>query len=785
MSHRPALILSILLAGLMATLPSPALADGIIIPEPPICDLRPCPEPFPFRQLAIQYHRVNVSIEDQVAVTHVDQIFRNDNDWVVEGTYVFPLPLDAAVTDFILWVDGEPVEGKVLTREQARAIYEDIVRSLRDPALLEYLDRGAVQASIFPIQPGETRRIELEYSQVLTADAGLIHYRYPLNTEKFSSQPLEEVSISVEVRSTDPVRAIYSPTHRVDVSREGDHRFQVGYEERDVLPDQDFSLFYSVAQEGIGLNLLTYRDPESEDADGFFLLLAAPSVAADPDLEIPKDLIFVLDQSGSMEGEKFRQAQQALHYVLDHLNPGDRFNILAFSTGLHPFARELQPASQSGEAGRWVDSLGAAGSTDINRALLEAITQVDSERPAYVLFLTDGLPTTGETEIDAILRNVQREAPSSLSLFVFGVGYDVDTFLLDSLAQSHHGASTYVTPGQALDEAVSGFYAKVSTPVLTELSLDFGDVTVYDLQPDPLPDLFAGGQLVLLGRYRQSGLETIRLRGNVQGRTATFEYPDQRFRGSGGPEFLPRLWATRKIGALLNQIRLHGPEQELVDQVVKLSIRYGIVTPYTSYLVTEPAALSAEAREDIAEQAYSELLSTPTQTTGRGAVERAADEGRIQQAEVAAALPSEAVEVLRVIGPRTFRLVEGVWIDTAVDLDRAQPLRVPFLSQDYFDLAQANADLAAAFALAERVMVQVDGTVYEVVGSQEAGDPIRLPSPEQQSSEPEPEAVVEPEQAGDEIGDGVQISLPCLSALPLAGLVAVPFTRRRRSRASV
>ena len=784
MSRHALISLALLFAALLAVPPVVARADGIIIPEPPICDLRPCPEPIPFRQLAIQYHRVTVTIEDQVAVTHVDQLFRNDNDWVVEGTYVFPLPSGAAVTGFTLWVDGQPVEGKVLSREEARRIYEDIVRSLRDPALLEYVDRGAVQASIFPIQPGETRRIELEYSQVLPADAGLIHYNYPLNTEKFSAEPLEQVSISVEVKSADPVRAIYSPTHRVDISRESDFHFRAGYEAQDLLPDKDFDLYYSVAQEGIGLNLLTFRDPESDDSDGFFLLLAAPSFEGDPDLEIPKDVIFVLDQSGSMEGEKFRQAQQAVRFVLEHLNSGDRFNILAFSTGLRPYSGGLRPAAEAGEAARWVDSLSAIGSTDINRALLEAVAQADRERPTFLLFLTDGLPTEGETDIEAILANMQGQAPGNLSLFAFGVGYDVDTFLLDTLAEEHHGASTYVAPDQPIDEAVSSFYAKVSTPVLTDLRLDFGGVTVYDLQPDPLPDLFAGGQLVLLGRYRQAGTETIRLSGSVQGRTRTFEYDEQQFGRSGGPDFLPRLWATRKIGALLSQIRLQGPEPELVDQVVKLSIRYGIVTPYTSYLVTEPSALSAEAQDDIAERAYSQLLATPTQTTGQAAVERAAEEGMIQQADVAAAPPAEVGDILRVVGPRTFRLEDGIWIDTAVNVDQVQPVRVPFLSQDYFDLAQADPELGAAFALGPRVMVSLDGTVYEVVGAEDAGDPVSIPASDSGDSGEETGGSDGPadDQSSEPPSGGTQISLPCLSALPLVGLViGAPLIRRKRS----
>jgi Ca-activated chloride channel family protein len=746
--------------------PSAAYADGIVVPEPPICEFGPCPFPIPVSQLAIEYHRVNVRIDNQVAVTHVDQVFRNDNDWTVEGTYIFPLPKGAAVSDFTLWIDGEPVQGEVLTKEEARQVYEEIVRTLRDPALLEYVDQGAVQASIFPIEPGQTRRIELEYQQVLVADNGLLHYRYPLNTEKFSTQPLEEVSVVVEVISDDAIRAVYSPSHQVAISREDDFEFRVGYEESFVTPDKDFELYYSLASEDIGLNLLSFRDPESDDPDGTFLLLVAPSVQVDPNLVIRKDLIFVLDQSGSMEGEKFRQAQDALSFILDHLNPGDRFNIISFSTGLRIYADELRDQEEAVEAKFWVDSLSAAGSTDINRALLEAMAMVDSERPTTLIFLTDGLPTEGVTDTQMILENLRRAAPGNLSLFAFGVGYDVDTFLLDSLAQENHGTSSYVTPGQPLDEAVSGFYQKVSTPVLTNLQLDFGDAVVYDLYPDPLPDLFAGGQLVLLGRYREPATLDIRLTGEVNGEQQTFVYEGRRLRGTGGSEFLPRLWATRKIGSLLNQVRLDGPQQELVDQIVKLSIRYGIVTPYTSYLVTEPNALGQSAQEQMAREAFSDIMATPAPVSGEAAVQRAADEGEIMQAEIAVAPESEVVQVL---GSRTFRLIEGVWIDTAFDPEIDQTLKVPFLSDDYFELASAGKDFGSAMALGQHVIVVVDGMAYEIVGSDDRGDVLNVPAPDEPS--PLIDTVTDDTSAG-----------PCLT--PFLGLMAplAGFGRRLRSR---
>ncbi|MCI0520430.1 MAG: VWA domain-containing protein, partial [Chloroflexi bacterium] len=396
--------------------PGVARADGIIIPEPPICfefscPPPPCPSPLgcppptPMTQLVIRYHRVDVRIEDQIAVTHVDQVFFNPNQWQVEGVYVFPIPADAAVSSFTMWVDGEPVQGEILDAQEARSVYEEIVRSLQDPALLEYAGRGAVKASIFPIPPGGERRIELEYTQALTAEEGLVRYVYPLNTEKFSLWPLEEVSVTVDIRSsTAPLRAVYSTSHAVDMNRDGERRATAGYEASQVLPDADFVLYYSLG-ETEAFHLLTYRNPQDiDDPDGYYLLLLAarPDAAARPQ---PKDLLLVLDRSGSMEGEKFQQAQQALIYILERLNPEDRFNVITFSSGLDSYARGLRPAAEAEEAIAWVEQQGAQGSTDIQRALLEAAAMGDGERPLYLVFLTDGLPTAGEVDSEAILRN--------------------------------------------------------------------------------------------------------------------------------------------------------------------------------------------------------------------------------------------------------------------------------------------------------------------------------------------------------------------------------------------
>ncbi len=714
----------------------PCVPGGVCAPcVPPI----PCPPPVnPFIQLGIKYHHVTVTVNDQIATTKVDQVFYNPNSWPVEGTYIFPLPQGATVSNFMLWVDGQPVEGKVMDASQARQVYEEITRKQRDPALLEYVGRGAIQASIFPIPPNGERRIQLEYVQTLTAENGLVQYLYPLNTEKFSSRPIEDVAITVDITSPQPLRAIYSPSHAIQVDRTDDHHAVVRYEEKNVRPDADFNLYYSLGSSE-AFHLLTYRDPkDASDPDGFFLMLLAPK----PDenqAKVAKDVILVLDHSGSMDGEKFQQAQAALSYILSHLNPQDRFGIVSFSSEVELYADGLRNADEAPEAIAWASKISARGSTDINRALLEAVAMSDKERPTYLIFLTDGLPTVGETDRDKIIANFNAAAPSSIRLFAFGVGYDVDTYLLDTLTQGHHGRSTYVQPGQNLDEVVSGFYESISTPVLTDLSLDFGSLSAYDIYPSPLPDLFAGSQVVVVGRYRQGGTVDVTLKGNVNGQAQTLSFPGQVFTddsagASDALTSLPRLWATRKVGYLLNKIRLEGVDKETVDQIVKLSIRYGIVTPYTSYLVTESAPLGSDNQDQLAQRVYENYLASPApSTTGKAAVDQAAGAGGMSQAQQAPSVsPGSSVtgtdqQTIRVIGSRTFVYTQGVWTDTAYDPQAMKAVQVSFLSPDYFKLVASRVDLASAFALGENVIVVVEGKAYQVVADNSSVPPVDIP----------------------------------------------------------
>jgi Ca-activated chloride channel family protein len=707
---------------------SPAGADGIIIVDPP-----PGVDVRLDQSLAIKYHHVDIQIKDQVATTRVDQVFVNDNPWTAEGTYIFPLPEGAAVSDFVMWVDGKAVHGEILEADEARTIYDDVVRRMKDPALLEYVGRKALKASVFPIPPGEERKIELEYSQILPVENGLVHYIYPLSTERFSSRPLEDLVVRAQIESREPLKAVYSSRHEVSIDREDDYHALLGLEQSDVLPDRDFELFYTISSEKIGLNLLSFKE---EGQDGFFLLLAAPDVKVNEEEIVVKDIILVLDTSGSMQGEKMDQAKEAARYVLNHLNPLDRFAIVSFATTTRSFSPSLEPAAQADKGKDFLDRLEAMGSTDINRAMIEAVGLAEEVRPTTLIFLTDGLPTEGVTVTGAILDNVAREAPDNVRIFSFGVGDDVDTDLLDQISLDHGGASTYVRPGEEIDEEVSDFYRNVKMPVLSALSLDWGDIIVDQVYPQRIPDLFAGSQLIMLGRYREGGPAKITLKGMVNQEERSYTYEDLSFRKEGGDDFIPRLWATRAVGYYLTQIRLYGEKQEWIDSIVSLSTRYGIITPYTSFLVQEKDIFSTQGREEIISDFEEEMAAAAAEPAfGEAAVEKAVYQKSLSAAPVGAAVPvnmsvstgidgtSKMVrvsEVLKNVGSKTFLWRNDTWIDTTFDRSM-KTKKVAFLGEEYFDLISQVPVLGSYFALGERVIVVHEGQAYETVAEDDSG----------------------------------------------------------------
>lgn len=725
-------LLSLLLFATDTTL---VLAQGVIIDPPPGGPLPP--SPVLLDPIRIEKQQVAVVIDGPMAEVHLTQLLRNHSAQPVEGTYLFPLPADAAISDFQMTVDGQVLEGEVLTKEAARQIYEAIVRQQRDPALLEYIGQNLFQVSIFPMPAGATRQVELTYTQLLTQRDGLYKFQYPLRTHPYSAEPIQELAITLTLRNQAGLRTIYSPTYDITVDRTSDKSAQVTYRTTEARPDHDFALYFGANEGQIGLNLLSYK---AAYEDGYFVLLAAPSVEVDAEAIIARDIVMVVDISGSMQGEKIVQAKAAAHYVVDHLNPDDRFNLIAFSTGVRLWQTQLQPVATATRqaAHDWIDALNATGSTDINRSLLEALAQFDdalAARPAYLLFLTDGLPTQGETKIDRILGNVRNNRPSAvqLRLFPFGVGFDVNTELLDTLSRELGGRSSYVQPEQRIDEEVSHFYAGISTPVLSDVTVAFGDDTVVDeLYPYPLPDLFAGEQLVVAGRYHGVTTADVTLRGKINGKPITYRYPTQHLAEAGGEPAVARLWAARKISALLEQVRQQGPAQELIDAIVELSLQYGIVTPYTSAFVPEPNLAMPGANGDRpGSEDSDELTSTPAtmsrenvaakmanqmQTDTYDSVGQAAVAASERLDELANAAVIQSAPEIRFINGRTFikrTVVEGadktqltLWVDTLYTEDM-QLETVQFGGDCYFALTQ-EPQLAGWLALSPNLILVHD-----------------------------------------------------------------------------
>ncbi len=576
---------------------SQARAAGLLIPEektiPP---------------LALLDHHVKIRIVDQVAVTTVEQTFRNHTDRALEATYIFPVPRDASVRGFTMTVDGHQTKAELIEAAQATRIYTDIVLRTMDPGLLECMGHNLMRMKVFPVPARGDVKVTVNYTSVAKRDGGAVEYIYPLTTGGKATRTLEKFTIEATLESQHRLQNIYSPSHAIRIKRQSDHQAVVRFERNAALLGRDFQLFYDVGDKDVGLTALTHRPIRGEN--GFYLLLVSPRIELPQDQVIPRDMVLVLDTSGSMrEGGKIEQARRALKYCLDHLGKQDRFALINFATTVNSYSDHLLPANsdQVTQARKWVDQLDANGGTAIDDALKAALAlrSQDTGRTFTIVFFTDGCPTIGETDPQVILKHVAAQNTANTRIFTFGVGDDVNASLLDQLAEQSRAVSTYVRPAEDIEAKVTGLYAKISNPVLADLSLTVsGGVRMMEQYPPQLPDLFQGGQLVVLGRYSGQGHAAIRLAGTVGHDRREFVYETSfSEHTTDAKSFVEDLWARRKVGYLLDQIRAHGEKGELKDEVVRLAKHYGIATPYTSYLVAPDLPLPLASRTPISGRA--------------------------------------------------------------------------------------------------------------------------------------------------------------------------------------
>ena len=740
-----ALAASVMAQGLLVTVNT---TQRVPLPRPNVQ-----PTSTPQMSYKIKELAVNARLIDQVAQVQVSQSFVNTGSRQMEVAFVFPLPYDGAVDRLTFMVDGKEIPGKLLSAEEARKIYEAHIRRNQDPALLEWIGTGMFKTSVFPVPPGAERTVSLRYNQLLRKDHNLTDFLFPLGTAKYTSAPVEKVDIRATVESTIAIKNVYSPTHSINVKRPDDHHATISYTVKNQVPTNDFRLFYGVDKGKVGAGVISYRPDDEED--GYFLLLASPRIKA-PDAKRPrKTVVCVFDRSGSMNGKKIEQAREALRSVLDNLRDGDLFNILAYDSQIEAFRPELQRYNDKThkEALGFVEGLYAGGSTNIDGALTAALGMLkDTSQPNFVIFMTDGLPTAGETKEAKIVAHTKETNEVRARLISFGVGYDLNSRLLDRLSRANFGQSQFVRPDEEIDEMVARVYDKISSPVMTDVAVEFEFDSIKVEEGDPvgrtypkqLTDLFEGEQLVVVGRYKKTGVAKVKISGRVGPEAQKFDFPVKLVSKSNDQSyaFVEKLWAMRRIGEIIDEMDLGGKNDELIKELVTLSTKHGILTPYTSFLADEDAELgdlaAAASATAPAARKTGELLNRLAETDGRAAF--SAREAKKQLLEAQLAVPAEqaggglalrdldrdkdvAVKAVQVVDNKVLYKRGNVWYSFDVAKQDASEVAgkarvITRFSKEYFDMVEQAAPSAARAlsrqAAGEEMMLEVDGDVYHI-----------------------------------------------------------------------
>jgi len=734
--RRIALLLSL-------ALPAVAGAQGIIIPR-----CRPEIECLPAGQQVVRTRsEIRVEMRDRVLRYEVEERFVNRGGLIGEADYVFPLPKGAAFRDLKLSIDGELVSGETMSATEARRIYEEIVRRQRDPALVEWMGHGMLRTRIFPIQPGEERRVVVRYESVAEREGDAVRVDYfrgsdpgntrtqpwPSETRGGSRTERARTRFLLTYRSGGELGEPYSPTHELDVQREGATR-------RVEITDGGPDITVLVALRRTAAASVALLPHAVRDEPGYALITVTPPAEV-ASQRLPRDVTFVIDVSGSMSGRKLEQAKAAGRQLLRTLGERDRFRLIDFSTDVRSFRDDYVFATEANlrAALRYLDDLDATGSTNISGALEEALRSRGGERTtengerasadsrlSLLLFMTDGAPTVGERDPAAIAARAARQRGET-RVFSFGVGADLNVGLIEQLALEGHGTAHFVRPDENVERVVELVATRLRAPLLTDVRVSIegaGDVRLSRTYPSGAQDIFAGQDLVLLARYEGSGPASVVVRGRAGGREVRWatlrNFPaDERENA-----FVPRLWATQRIGWLAAEKRRNGGSPEIDDEIRRLGERFGIPTEFTSYLVLEPGMVAsqrrigpARGRGDAGLGAAGQAAGAPAPAVQQFEAARAASEQRaaksVAAADMAAGVGGSDTETKRA-GARLFRREADRWVDLRVKPE-LPVYKVKAYSRSYFTLVEKLPELREALAVGEKVTVAGRTVAIEIV----------------------------------------------------------------------
>lgn len=726
---------------------------------------------------------VRIDVINGIATKSYECTFKNPNGGeLVGGECYLELEAGAQIDQLAVTIDGDEHTAEILSVEEANKVFTEIVTKGGSPALLEYYGNQLIRTKLPRVPAGQTVTVKLRYTMLLKKSGDL--YRIScLNTSpktQSQSQSPRAAHVTVRLKSDDTVKTVYSPSHELEHFEEAGWDVGIKWTADDDTPVSPFVLYFQTAPGDLAASLIAHRMPGE---DGTFLLILSPTQGVEAgelsqDDVLPKDVVFCVDTSGSMIADgKMEQARAALKHCVSNLRPQDRFNIVAFGTAVSSFRDEPRLVEASDEnrqaALAFVDELSARGGTHLSKALATAFGHLhnhksSSGRMPMLLLATDGLPTIGERDPATILAQAKKLNTRGVRLFAFGEGYDVNAALLDALAREHHGETDYILPTEKIDERIARFFDRVGSPVLTDLTVAIDGIETQDVFPAAIPDLFLGEPVMLLGRYRGFGAKTVRLTGRAgdQEKTYSYDVTFPEITTDDTAEFVPRLWAGRKIDALLTTLRGQAtPDAELIEEVTSLATRFGIVTPYTSFLLSQAADETQPVPPGLpvplgggpfGAEPVPGFEAAPANARAVAGRLRLADaepmQKHIRRAQVLGAKElgearrnsfrngnasdfyrqaglalngyaeqvtpgkrtTDALQAIRYIGNRTFFNRGGQWQESTFRPGDETPRRqIDVGSQEYLDLLDRNASLARYLALGN-VVFEVDGEWVEV-----------------------------------------------------------------------
>jgi Ca-activated chloride channel family protein len=601
--------------------------------------------------IPLKHTDVKASVVGHIGTVDVTQQFHNPFDSKIEAVYVFPLPHNAAVSEFVMTVGERRIRGIIREREEAKQIYEQAKSQGYVASLLEQERPNVFTQKVANIEPGKRIDVSVRYFHTLGYTDGWYEWAFPMvvgprfNPPAFGSEaqarggttdgigaaargsrgasgqktevqyfkPGErsghDVSLAVTLDALVPVEAVESRTHRVTVSRTSPRAAEVVLSAADSIPNRDFVLRWKVAGEGVKSGLVVRRGKDG--GDGYFALTVVPPAELRGLPRSPVEMVFTLDVSGSMSGKPIEQAKAAVRYALRHMRPDDSFQIVKFAGGTERMSDKPLAASPANvrRAMQYLEGASAGGGTMMLEGLREALqAPADGSRPRYVVFLTDGY-IGNEAEI---LGALQRMLGGS-RVFAMGVGPATNRYLLEHMAKLGRGAVAYLGPDENAEQVMAEYFGAISHPALTDLALDLGGVGATELYPQRIPDLFVGRPVTVVGRFKGEAPKAVKVSGKVRGEVQVIEVamsedapvpsPDgaeQAGDRRSGPlqrsnpdAALPAVWARMKIAELGDHLAREPGDGEVAVRVRQVALEYGLMSAYTSFVAVDSMTRTA------------------------------------------------------------------------------------------------------------------------------------------------------------------------------------------------